>query len=58
VALVITSFRITSNKEQSELMRGDASSGLRVVWDGGKNVTDRKGWSPEMSWISARLAIM
>jgi len=58
VALVVTSFLITSNKEHSELMRGDPSSGLRVVWDGGKNVTDCKGWGPQMSWLSSRLAIM
>jgi len=58
VALVVTSFLITSDKKQSEIMRGDASSGLRVVWDGAKSVTDWKGWSPEMWWISAKLAIM
>jgi len=58
VALVVTGILITSNEEQSELMRGDASSGLRIVWHGAKSVTDWKGWSPEMWWISARLAFM
>ena len=58
VALAVTGFLITSNEEQSELMRGDASSGLGVVWDGAKGVTDWKGWNPQMWWISARLTFM
>ena len=55
VALVVTGFLITSNEEQSELTRGDASSSLGVVWDEVKSVTD---WSPQMWWISARSAFV
>jgi len=58
VALAVTGFLITSNEEQSELMRGGASSGLGVVWDGAKGLTDWKGRSPQMWRISARLTIM
>ena len=57
MALVVTGFLITSNKEKSELRRGDASSGLGVVWDGAMSVTDWKEWSPEMWWISRRLTL-
>jgi len=56
VARVVTGFLVTSNKEESELMRGDASSGFGVVWDGEMSVTDWKEWSPEM-WISGRLTL-
>ena len=44
VALVVTGFLITSNKEQSELMLGDTSSGLgNRLGQREKSVTDWKG---------------
>ena len=56
MVLVVRGFPITSNEKQSELMQGDARSGLGVVFDAVRSDMYRKNpynWlSPEQGLIS------